>query len=101
MAWIQREIQLPSFPKGCHPISQHILKALPELAKIKHRFAAHFHQAHFGVVDDQRKCRSGRTGRSGSRSGHSWRPRIFLIVIGKKAPTTCPLTSKHRFLAVR
>jgi secondary thiamine-phosphate synthase enzyme len=34
VAWIQREIQLPSFPKGCHPISQHILKALPELAKI-------------------------------------------------------------------
>jgi secondary thiamine-phosphate synthase enzyme len=34
VVWIQREIQLAAFPKGCHPISQHISKALPELAKI-------------------------------------------------------------------
>ncbi len=34
MTWLQREIQLPSFPKGCHPISRHILEALPELEKI-------------------------------------------------------------------
>jgi secondary thiamine-phosphate synthase enzyme len=35
VAWIQKEIQLPSFPKGCHTISRHVLEALPELAKIK------------------------------------------------------------------
>jgi secondary thiamine-phosphate synthase enzyme len=35
VAWLQREIQLPAFPKGCHPISRHILAALPELEQIK------------------------------------------------------------------
>lgn len=35
MVWIQREIQLPSFPKGCHPISKHVVDNLPELSKIK------------------------------------------------------------------
>jgi secondary thiamine-phosphate synthase enzyme len=34
VAWLQREIQLPSFPKGCHPISRNILEALPELNNI-------------------------------------------------------------------
>jgi secondary thiamine-phosphate synthase enzyme len=34
VAWLQREIQLPSFPKGCHPIGRQILEGLPELAKI-------------------------------------------------------------------
>jgi secondary thiamine-phosphate synthase enzyme len=45
MAWIQREIQLPSFPKGCHSISRHVLEALPELLKIQigllHIFVKH------------------------------------------------------------
>jgi secondary thiamine-phosphate synthase enzyme len=35
VVWVQRDIQLPSFPKGCHGISKHILDALPELSKIK------------------------------------------------------------------
>jgi secondary thiamine-phosphate synthase enzyme len=35
VVWIQREIQLPSFPKGCHPISRLLLEKLPELEKIK------------------------------------------------------------------
>ncbi|MCC6127521.1 MAG: YjbQ family protein [Pirellulales bacterium] len=45
MAWLQKEIQLPSFPKGCHSISRHVLEALPELAKIRigllHIFVKH------------------------------------------------------------
>lgn len=45
MVWLQREIQLPFFPKGCHSISPHILEALPELAKIRigllHIFVKH------------------------------------------------------------
>jgi secondary thiamine-phosphate synthase enzyme len=35
VAWHQRDIQLPSFSKGCHPISKYVLNALPELSKIK------------------------------------------------------------------
>lgn len=35
MVWHQREIQLPSFPKGCHPITKQVTDALPELAQIK------------------------------------------------------------------
>ena len=35
VVWIQRDIQLPSFSKGCHPITANVLKALPELAKVK------------------------------------------------------------------
>lgn len=35
MVWFQRDIELPSFPKGCHGISKHILDALPELSKVK------------------------------------------------------------------
>lgn len=34
MTWIQREIQLPVFPRGCHPICGLIVEALPELADI-------------------------------------------------------------------
>ncbi len=35
MVWIQREIQLPAFPAGCHPISRLVVEALPELAEVK------------------------------------------------------------------
>jgi secondary thiamine-phosphate synthase enzyme len=35
MVWIQKEIQLPSFPKGCHPISRLLVENLPELVEIK------------------------------------------------------------------
>lgn len=38
-----------------------------------HRLAARFRQAHFGVADDQRKCRSERPGRFGPGVGHSRR----------------------------
>lgn len=35
MAWLQREIQLPAFGQGCHPITREIVAALPELAQFK------------------------------------------------------------------
>ncbi len=35
MVWIQRDIQLPLYSKGCHPISKQVLDALPELSKVK------------------------------------------------------------------
>ena len=35
MSWLQREIQLPPFPQGCHPITREVVAALPEMAKIK------------------------------------------------------------------
>lgn len=35
MSWFQREIQLPTFPPGCHPITRLILEALPELGEVK------------------------------------------------------------------
>ncbi len=35
MVWIQREIQLPAFAAGCHPISRLVVEALPELADVK------------------------------------------------------------------
>ena len=35
MVWNQRDIQLPSFTKGCHPITKYVLEALPELSRIK------------------------------------------------------------------
>ncbi|MBN2581101.1 MAG: YjbQ family protein [Pirellulales bacterium] len=35
MAWFQQTLLLPSFSKGCHPITPRILDALPELAQIK------------------------------------------------------------------
>lgn len=45
MAWLQKEIHLPSFPKGCHSISRHIMEALPELTTIRigllHIFVKH------------------------------------------------------------
>jgi secondary thiamine-phosphate synthase enzyme len=45
VVWCQRDIQLPSFSKGCHPISKHVLDALPELSKVKvgllHIFITH------------------------------------------------------------
>jgi len=34
MSWFQRELQLPPFPKGCHPISRLVLESLPELERI-------------------------------------------------------------------
>jgi secondary thiamine-phosphate synthase enzyme len=33
--WFQRELSLPAFPKGFHPITHHVLDALPELPQIK------------------------------------------------------------------
>jgi secondary thiamine-phosphate synthase enzyme len=45
MIWLQREIQLPSFPSGCHNISRHILDALPEIKQLEvgllHVFVLH------------------------------------------------------------
>ncbi len=35
MVWIQREISLPPFSRGCHPITRHVLEALPELERLK------------------------------------------------------------------
>ena len=35
MSWLQREIQLPPFPQGCHPITREVIDALPELVAIK------------------------------------------------------------------
>lgn len=35
MAWIQREIKLPSHKKGCHPITREVLAALPELGQFQ------------------------------------------------------------------
>jgi secondary thiamine-phosphate synthase enzyme len=35
LPWLQRDIQLPPFPKGCHSISRQVLDALPEIGKIK------------------------------------------------------------------
>jgi secondary thiamine-phosphate synthase enzyme len=35
VVWLQRDIQLPAFSKGCHPINKHVLDTLPELGKIK------------------------------------------------------------------
>jgi secondary thiamine-phosphate synthase enzyme len=35
MRWFQHELRLPSLPRGCHPITDHILDALPELPQVK------------------------------------------------------------------
>lgn len=35
VTWLQREILLPPFPRGCHPITREVIDALPELAAIK------------------------------------------------------------------
>ena len=34
MTWFQREIQLPSFSRGFHPITHIVLDAVPEIAQI-------------------------------------------------------------------
>ena len=70
MAWLQREIQLPSFPKGCHPISQPILEALPELAKINIGLLHIFIKHTSASLTINEKRRPGRAGRSGPRHGH-------------------------------
>lgn len=45
MDWVQREIELPRFGKGFHPITRHIVEALPELkqfqAGLLHVFLMH------------------------------------------------------------
>ncbi len=33
--WFQREIQLPSFPRGFHPITHLVLDAVPEIAQLR------------------------------------------------------------------
>ena len=35
MAWIQRDLQLPPFGAGIHPITREILAAVPEIEEIK------------------------------------------------------------------
>ncbi|MHB8897627.1 MAG: secondary thiamine-phosphate synthase enzyme YjbQ [Thermoguttaceae bacterium] len=35
MAWIQRDLQLPAWAAGIHPITRHILEALPEIGQTK------------------------------------------------------------------
>jgi len=35
MGWLQREIQLPPFPQGCHPITRQVVEAVPELADVR------------------------------------------------------------------
>ena len=35
MSWFQREIRLPSFPKGWHPITQLIVDAMPQMDGIE------------------------------------------------------------------
>ena len=33
--WFQHEIQLPSFPRGLHPITHIVLDAVPEIAQLR------------------------------------------------------------------
>lgn len=35
MGWLQREIQLPPFARGCHLITRHVVDSLPELSGVK------------------------------------------------------------------
>jgi len=35
VSWLQREIQLPAFGQGCHPVTREIVAALPELEQFK------------------------------------------------------------------
>jgi secondary thiamine-phosphate synthase enzyme len=35
VAWLQREVQLPAFGQGCHPITRELTAALPELGQFK------------------------------------------------------------------
>ena len=45
MAWFQREIELPSFPRGCHAITRQVIEAVPELTHYRvglmHLFLKH------------------------------------------------------------
>ena len=45
MAWFQREIQLPPFSRGCHPITRHLLETVPEVTRfhvgLMHLFLKH------------------------------------------------------------
>jgi secondary thiamine-phosphate synthase enzyme len=45
VAWFQREIQLPAFPRGLHPITHLVLDAAPEIALVRvgllHLFLKH------------------------------------------------------------
>lgn len=45
MTWLQREIQLPRYLPGFHPITREVLDALPEIAEIRtgllHLFLKH------------------------------------------------------------
>lgn len=33
--WIQQEITLPAFPRGCHLVTDYVLKELPDLAEFR------------------------------------------------------------------
>ena len=35
MTWMQREIRLPRFPRGCHLITRCVVEALPELGRVR------------------------------------------------------------------
>ncbi len=35
MSWLQRELLLPAFSRGCHTVTPRIVEALPELAGVK------------------------------------------------------------------
>ena len=35
MAWTRQRCSLPSFPRGCHIITPHVARAIPELASVK------------------------------------------------------------------
>lgn len=35
MSWLQRQIRLPEFSRGFHLVTEHVLKALPELNRIQ------------------------------------------------------------------
>lgn len=45
MSWFQREIQLPRFSRGLHPITRHVVEAMPEIGRIQigllHLFLQH------------------------------------------------------------
>jgi secondary thiamine-phosphate synthase enzyme len=35
VVWYQRDLQLPNYSKGCHPITRYILDILPEITKVE------------------------------------------------------------------
>jgi secondary thiamine-phosphate synthase enzyme len=45
VTWVQRELQLPPMRKGCHPITERIIEAMPELQYVRvgllHLFIQH------------------------------------------------------------